>query len=370
MSEGTGAVSGAPEARAGEPTRMTVAVLAHNAVGHINECLDAVMKQSRMPDEVILIDNASTDGTADFVKEHYPTVVIFRNAENSGCSGGRNDQIRRSTHRYVMIVDDDAFLAPDCLELLEQGMAARGDASIWAPRICYEQDRERIQFDGGGEIHFVCEAVLRNPDKLLAECPSGAVEARELGFQGGVAFMLDKDSSAEVGGYDQTFFFGRTDGEYSFRLVLLGKIIVHTPEAVVFHRVKPRGMAQVERQVRNRWTLMLRTYSASTLVVIFPALLVYESALLVFLAIKGNLGAYFSAWRQLLGLLPEIRAKRRGFIARKRVNDREVLVAGSINMRADLKTSRPVQLGLSGLNYFFAAYWYVARQLLRIFQRS
>lgn len=329
-----------------------------------------IHRQTRAADEVIVVDNASQDGTGDLVEAHYPAVVVHRNAKNSGCSGGRNDQIRRSTHQYVMIVDDDAFLDPGCLEALESAVATRPDASIWAPRICYEQDRERIQFDGGGDIHFVCEAVLRNPDRLVVECPPENVGNRELGFQGGVAFLLDKVAALEVDGYDESFFFGRTDGEFSFRLTLLKKSIVHVPGALVFHRVKLRGLAQVERQIRNRWAMMLHTFSASTLIVIFPALLMYEVALAIFLTAKGDIRAYVGAWRQLWTRLPTIWKKRKGFVARKAALDRDVLVSGAINMRADLKSNRTIHFGLAAMNYFFNAYWRIAGLLLRLFQHE
>ena len=145
---------------------ITAAVLAHNAVDRIHGCLDALLAQTRPPDEIVVIDNGSEDLTTSVVQRDYPAVRLVRVGRNTGCSGGRNRQLNAAGHRYVMIVDDDAVLHETCLEHLVKAMRQHPDASIWSPRVCYEHDRGLIQSDGV-TIHYLGEAVLINPDRRL-----------------------------------------------------------------------------------------------------------------------------------------------------------------------------------------------------------
>src|SRR5690606_9888501 len=217
------------QSRPASEVAISVCVLAHDAAGRIRACLDAVRAQSLPPAEVVVVDNASADETAAIVRSEYPDVRLERSDRNTGCSGGRNLQIRRARRRYVMIVDDDALLEQTCLERLAEAVRRRlPEAAVWAPRVCYEQNRNIVQYDGG-DIHYLGEVVAIN-----AERPLDGDETRTRGqvvdragahanrlpcepftttLQGGVAYLIDRHAALAVGGYDEDFFFGRSDGE-------------------------------------------------------------------------------------------------------------------------------------------------------------
>ena len=148
---------------------ISVAILVFNARDRVRRCLDAILSQSHIPAEVLVIDNASTDDTAQIVAKDYPQIRLVRSKVNGGCSGGRNLQLRQAKHRHVMIIDDDVLLDPTCLEHLAGSARDLADAAAWSPRVCYEQDRGVIQFDGV-QLHFIGEAVLTHPDR----CNAGA----------------------------------------------------------------------------------------------------------------------------------------------------------------------------------------------------
>ena len=351
-----------------ETLQVSIAILAYNAESRIRRCLDAAIKQTRLPDEIFVVNNHSVDSTVEIIRQNYPAVRIHSTKVNLGCAGGRNVQLAQATYPFVLIVDDDAILDERCLEELENGVQRNSSAAIWAPRICYEQDRSMIQFDGGGTIHYVSEAILKNPNKQVADAGLSGEPGETLGFQGGVAFLIRKQTALDMGGYDEDFFFGRTDGEFSFRLMLEGNDIAFVPLSVAYHAVTPRGFSQLERQIRNRWWLMLKTYSMSTIVAIAPALLAYELVLLVFLATKGKTGAYLAAARIVIADLPIVRQKRRRFLPRKRRRDCDVLGSGRINIRPDIASSFLVRGGLAGVGYALSLYWSVARRILAVLQ--
>jgi GT2 family glycosyltransferase len=340
---------------------ITVAVLAHNARDELRGCLDAVLNQTYPPAEVVVIDNASTDQTPAFIRESYPRVRLVRSETNGGCSGGRNLQLREPTHRHVMVVDHDVVLNTRCLEELADAVTALPDASIWSPRVCYEQDPGVIQFDGVA-LHFIGEAVLTHPDTPVG--PGLPDEPFTVPIAGGVAFLVDRDAALKIGGYDESFFFGKTDGDFSFRLNGAGHDIYTVPKAVVYHRMKPRGTRQLERQVRNRWSLILKSYAWRTLVLLAPALLFYELCLLGFMAVRGTPLTYLKSNFLVLRDLPAILRERKHVQRFKRRRDRDLLSGGRMNIRRDLVKNPAVRLAHQTIDAVLRVYWSCIRWLV------
>jgi rhamnopyranosyl-N-acetylglucosaminyl-diphospho-decaprenol beta-1,3/1,4-galactofuranosyltransferase len=96
-------------------------VVTYNRRELLGECLEAVTGQSRPPDTVLVVDNASTDGTRDMVAERYPDVEILALPENEGSSGGFNEGMNAAVARgvdWLWVMDDDTIPAPDALEKL------------------------------------------------------------------------------------------------------------------------------------------------------------------------------------------------------------------------------------------------------------
>lgn len=91
--------------------KVSVNILLYNSREHLPACLEAVFSQSYKPLEVTVIDNASTDGGVNWVREYYPQVHIIVNAENRGFCGGHNQGIRASEGDYVLLLNPDTTLA-------------------------------------------------------------------------------------------------------------------------------------------------------------------------------------------------------------------------------------------------------------------
>jgi GT2 family glycosyltransferase len=340
---------------------ISVAVLVYNALDRVRPCLDAILNQSHPPAEILVIDNASTDDTAQIVTKDYPQVRLVRSEVNGGCSGGRNLQLSQAKHRHVMIIDDDVQLNPTCLEHLAGSARDLPDAAAWSPRVCYEQDRGVIQFDGV-QLHFIGEAVLTHPDMTIG--PSLPDEPFETPIAGGVAFLVDRDKALSIGGYDESFYFGKTDGDFSFRLHGAGETIYTVPKAIAYHHMKARGFSQIHRQVRNRWALILKSYAWRTLILLVPAILFYELSLMVFLTAKGGLGQYIKGNIRLFGDLPAILRERGRVQKHKRRRDRDVLSSGGMNIRHDLVKNPLIRHAHQALDTVLRAYWSCIRPLV------
>ncbi|MGF1480872.1 MAG: glycosyltransferase family 2 protein [Cyanophyceae cyanobacterium] len=339
---------------------VTVAIVSYNGKKVIQACLDSILAQTYRQFKVLLINNASTDGTPDWVSEHYPQVEILHHPENKGPNPARNLALKKSFDALVLLVDDDAVLEKDCLAELVKAYQAYPSGAIWAPRLIYNDKRNTIQHEGVF-IHYVSEAILVNAEKHITE---GLQTITPVSVISGTCLLISKPAAQKVGLFDEDYFFGRTDGEFTFRLTLSGYKLYTVPQAVTYHRVKRRGLSKVFYQVRNRWYFTLTMYSWRTLLLSLPALLLYEIFLILFLLSKGALKEYLTAVSQVIINFPVLWRKRKSIQSLRTVADREVLRSGSINMRSDLLNNRLIAFSKNLLDGFFNIYWQLIYQLI------
>ena len=98
---------------------VSVVLLNWNGQQVVEKCLKSLQKQTYSPLEVIVVDNASTDGSAELVKKGFPEVKLIVNKTNLGFGGGNNVGIRVSQGKYVMMLNNDTRLDPKCIEELK-----------------------------------------------------------------------------------------------------------------------------------------------------------------------------------------------------------------------------------------------------------
>ena len=332
---------------------VTVAVISYNGKKVIQLCLDSIFSQTYKPLKVFLINNASTDGTPAWVKKHYPEVEVLDYPENKGPNPARNFAIQKSPNSLVMLVDDDAVLEENCIHELVQAAKKYPDSAVWSPRIVYHDQQDLIQFEGVF-LHYLTEAILLNGDTPISQ---GVKEITPIQVAGGVSYMVSKEAALSVDLFDEYYFFGRTDGEFTFRLTQAGQTLYTVPKAVCYHRVKRRGLSKVFYQVRNRLYLMLTTYSWKTIVFLLPALIVYEISLVAFLLLKGSILEYIKAVFEVISDLPKILERRKLVQTHRQLPDRDVIHNGPVNIRGDLVENKVIAFLKSLLDGFFIFYW-------------
>jgi hypothetical protein len=339
---------------------VTVVVITHNGRGVIPECLLSLRNQTIRPTQILVINNASTDGTPEWVRAGFPEARVVDRSVNSGPNPARNEGIRQADAELVLLVDDDAVLDTHCLEELLAAWKRFPDAAVWTPRIVYHDRPDTIQWEGT-RVHYLMEAILLNPDTPIAR---GVRDVTATHVAGGVCYLLSRSKAFEAGLFDEEYFFGRTDAEFTFRLSLAGHKIYSVPRAVCYHRVKRRGVTKVYHQVRNRWRMLLTSYRWRTIALISPALLLYELSLLAFLLRKGAARDYFRATGRVVRELPATLRKRERVQRTRKIPDRQLLHCAPMNMRADL-LGHPIQaMAKRLLDGVFGAYWILVRRLI------
>ena len=231
----------------------------------LEECIDSLKGQTFQDFETILVDNGSTDGSADFAQERYGEFLrILRNKENLGFAGGNNVGIRMARGEYIVLLNNDTAADPYWLEELVK--AARFDPAIgmWGSKVCSYDQRDRI--DGVGELIYwdgLCRA------RGQYEKDRGAYPTEEIFFPQGCGAMYRKSLFDGIGLFDEDFFAYADDSDIGIRARLAGWKCLFVPDAVIYH--KSSGTAGQHSPLkafyveRNRFWLTIKYFPSPLL---------------------------------------------------------------------------------------------------------
>jgi GT2 family glycosyltransferase len=341
------------------PDDVDVAIVAHNNLPALPATLASLAAAGCPPERITVVDVKSTDGTAEWLAREWPSVRVRTLDRNDGPSPGRNVGITESTRRFVFLMDADVRIAPDALRLLHDAMLADSTIKIGSPIVVHADRPQFIQY-AGGALHYICEAVNPWLDRPLS---ARGDEARDIGAAPTCALLLDREASIEIGLFDERYFIGKEDGDFTHRAKMAGYKIWEVPQALVLHNSRPRSAWLFYYQIRNRWHFILKNYQVSTIVALIPPLLVYEPLQLAVLTAKGHFGTYVKAVGGLIAMLPQLPRDRALARRIRRRPDRDLLVSAPIVVRDDLATHPIVRAGKAIYERCLDAYW---RLLVRV----
>ncbi len=345
-----------PEAPYRSRKTVSVAVINYNGEEYLEDTFDSVFGLDYPAvQEVFLVDNASSDGSVDLVRKKFPKVKILETGANLGACAARNVAIREAKSELIFLLDKDVAFPADVLSRLEEGFHTDPEAGIVSAQICYYDNPEKIQYNGA-HIHFAGGAIQ---NKLEWHEPVRVSAVTAIGL------LVDCAKAVEIGLYDEDFFYGWEDGDFSYRMTIAGYPCYVDTQAKVYHKKAKRGLHWVHFQVRNRWWFILKTYNFRTLVVSFPAIFLYQLAIMGFLTVKGHLGGFIKGMWGVFRSLPAVWRKRKDVMKRKKVRDRQVLSAAGIDLIGDVEAGGVLNLANRMINGLFALYWVFARWFVK-----
>jgi N-acetylglucosaminyl-diphospho-decaprenol L-rhamnosyltransferase len=241
-------------------------VIAHSELGDLTGCLASIRDHAGMPVQVVLVDNASTDGTVAWVREHEPAVEIVELDENIGVAA-RGRGMERTRADLIMFLDSDAELTDGALPAMVDAMDQNPGWGLIGPRL----------IDGEGRLQLSCRRwpprtlpLVRRPPLAWFLDDSELVRnhlmtdidhsrTREVLYVLG-ACQLFRSSLAKVAGtFPDWIFLGPDDIEWCIRIRDAGGAVVYLPEATVIHRYKRRSRLSPLSRVA---LLHLRSFAA------------------------------------------------------------------------------------------------------------
>jgi GT2 family glycosyltransferase len=335
------------------PDDVDVAIVAHNNLDVLPATLSSLADAGCPRDRITVVDIASTDGTGDWIARERRGVRVRRLERNDGPSPGRNVGITEASRRFVMLLDADVLVQPRTIVLLHQAMIAAPEVKVGSPIVVHADRPDVIQY-AGGALHYICEAINPWLDRPLAE---RGPRPLDIGAAPTCGLLLDRQAAIEVGLFDERYFIGKEDGDFTYRICLAGYRILELPGALVLHRSRPRGTWLFYYQIRNRWHFMLKNYQWRTLLAILPCLLVHEPLQLAVLHLQGHGAVYWRSVGGLLALLPSLPRDRALTRRIRRIPDSALLKSDALVVRGDLSRNLLVRFGKSAYEGFLRGYW-------------
>jgi GT2 family glycosyltransferase len=238
---------------------VSVVVVNFNGRHFLHECLTALEQQTlpRYRYEVLVIDNGSTDGSIDFVRERFPGVRFVALDRNHGFTGANNVGFRLARGRFVVLLNNDTRVAPNWLESLVMAAAEPNVGGV-AAKLVFRADPSKLNStglillrDGRGadrDIRLLDGETARPGGEVFGGC--------------GASLLLKRELIEDLGGFDPSLFMYYEDLDLCWRARFRGWRFVYAPEARVEHVCGGSNQAEspfLMRQIeRNRALVNLR----------------------------------------------------------------------------------------------------------------
>lgn len=250
-------------------TAVAIGILSYNGRAYLRPCLASVLAQTLAPAEIVVLDNASADGSADLVADHFPTVRLIRNPTNLGVAGGLNALVQATSAPLIVLLNQDVELRPGCLAALVESLSADHVGVVGAKLLF--PDGVTVQHAGGyleWPRYLAQHHGFRQPDDGRWDQP------RPLDYVTGAVFAIRRAVWDTLNGFDTRFspaYFEETD--FCLRARDAGWRVVYQPAASAIHHESTtlgrESRAYLGHYHRGRLLLALRHASLHHLLVAF-----------------------------------------------------------------------------------------------------
>ncbi len=283
------------------PIELSVVVVNYNAGPFLLRCLKSVMADFRgMVAEIVVVDNASGDGSADAAEAEFPEIRVLRNRENVGFARAVNQGLSVSRGHYLLILNPDTEIKSGAIRHLHDFLVRHRKAGLVGPRLLNPdgsvQHSISLHYPSASTVFHRYVAPVRLVDNLVRRgeeardlvAPRDAHDhARAVAAISGACMMVRRQAYAEVGPMDEAFFLYVEDTDWCYRFRQAGWAVFFTHEAEVVHYRSVsarylghremaefvRGLLRFCRKHRGtRYTFLLRTGLAPLLFLQLPLL--------------------------------------------------------------------------------------------------
>lgn len=225
---------------------LSVCIVNWNTRQDLEQAITSVLQSDpELELQVIVLDNASSDGTPEMVREQFRSVKLLESAENLGFAKGYNRAAEEAEGRHILMLNPDTVVQAGALRALVRFLDSRQEAGAAAPRL----------LNSDGTLQYSCRrlpgpmaAILRNTllgrlvpgnrftrDYLMADWDHRTV--KQVDWVSGAALCIRRETWSEVGGFDEGYFMYAEDIDWCLRARQAGWHIYYVPESVVVHRI-------------------------------------------------------------------------------------------------------------------------------------
>ena len=290
---------------AGDP--LYVIVLNWNGESVIGPCLRSLERVTGVQLRIIVVDNASTDGSVELVRRRFPGVDVIENERNILFAEGNNTGIRwalAAGGRQMLLLNNDTEVEPHFAARMLEAHSSDARVGIVGPKILYFDDPKRIWY-AGGDFYPVLGVPrhrhIRRIDGLFAD------QRRDTGYVSGCALLVRREVIEDIGMLDPAYTMYCEDVDFCLRARAAGWRCVYEPEAVVWHKVSSSsggGMTpyKLEHRLVSTYRLFARFKPLWWRIALLPVHVIGFALLVLALLIGGRLRLVGGALRGVIGI--------------------------------------------------------------------
>jgi len=245
--------------------KVSIIILNYNSKEYLANCLDSVKKLEYPNYEVIVVDNASIDGSVNYIQNSLHSIKLIVNLKNLGYAKANNEAAKEANGEFLLFLNADTWIKPNLLSELVSTITINPNAGVCA---CTQLNYEGTQWLNSGITTdlFAYPLYPKNQEKIL--------------YSDGASLFVRGFIFKQVGGFDPVYFMYGEDVDLCWRILLAGYDIVVAKFAIVGHKSagtsassgKTYSASKLRRYLaeRNSFRTLLKNYSASTLLYILP----------------------------------------------------------------------------------------------------
>lgn len=334
----------------------SVVIVHYNNPAYLAECLASVFACSfDAPFEVIVVDNASTEGDVHSVLTHFPAVRLLQLDRNVGFAAGNNRALALARGAYLVLLNNDVTVDPHFGDGLQDFFANDPQLAVVQPKILLQNDPTRINNCGlvVQYFGFAWDLGYGQPSSVFAKpFPIGAFS--------GAAAIVRKRALDEVGMFDNAYFMYHEDVDLSLRLRRAGYRLQCVPAMAAYHRYSfKRHSGRYYALERNRLLTVLKNYPGRALLLIALPFLLFECGMILFSLLDGWFGKKMHAYADVLCQIPAVLRFRKNAVVRISAQQFFRFTVGPLTFSA-----LPQRFVRGLLNPFLASSWFVIRKLI------
>jgi len=299
---------------------VSVIILNYNGGNFLMECISSVLKTEYSNFEIIVVDNASKDGSIKKCKEQFKNVSIIENKSNLGYCEGNNVGIREANGNFVVVLNPDTVVKPDWVDELLQAFKKYGDG-LYQPKIL-SMENGNILGSTGNYIQLFGFGFARGYGERDSEqYDTGKSPA----YASGTCLFSKKSIFEKLGMFDPFLFAYHDDLDLGWRANLEGINSWYVPKSIIYHKLGGYSFGWSNLKFflmeRNRIYCLLTHYSHKTFIKMLPALILVDFAVLLFYLKKGMIREKAQATVSILKNLKKINERYAYIQKRRKFND-------------------------------------------------
>lgn len=358
---------------------VTLCIINYNGLEYLQEAISNVQALSSKFNEILVVDNASTDASLAYL-DTVDEITVLALPCNTGPAGARNAGFLRAKHDVILFQDNDIRLTKGALEALYETLQQDTKVAITMPRVVYKSNPGIIQFEGA-DCHLLGMMSLRQANVRSDHAP---MDARRTTSMVSACFMIDRrrwhskalhSRAVNIQTlFDEDFIFNLEDHDLGVRANLLGLMTMVVPRATVLHGSGTEGLSyrpgrevsatRMYCLIRNRWWIAFRYYSLRSLIILAPLLLAFEMLQLIGVVLKGWGYEWWRAFVDTGKRLSVLHAERKIYQAQRQRADRDILNSGNLPLTQAMSSGIVTRSCIGLFEAIMYGYWYLVKKLL------